>query len=439
VPGYNTGNEIEDNKERKRRNLPAVSNLLALNTPNNNHRDFVNFNATISTDTGQTAIGVGELRKSWTTGNRSYYQYISNSPIPFRFAVASAKYAVKKVKYNNTSIEAYFYPGHSQNIDHLIKTAVQSLEYCERNFGAYPFSIARFAEISSFTKGFAGTAYPGSLFINEGFGYKSKIEDNPDKDIMNEMVSHELSHTWWGNSKISPDNRQGSILMTETLAMYTELMIYKKVYGEKYLLNRVNVHKDIYLNARNMANEEPLYKLSPDKSYLAYDKGMVVMYQLYKLLGEEKINKALKNFYDKFSLPAVIPVSTDLLNEFYAVAKPAEYARIDELFKEIVTYDILLNNAEVKKHNDGTFSLAINAGIKKYNEDGKGRYTLLPFTDSIGATVYFGNDQFKTVMLKPAQNRINATLTFKQKPVKIIFDADGRFLNRSEETKEKKL
>lgn len=439
IPGYNTDNEIEDKVERKRRNLPEVNNLLALNAPNDNQRNFINFNATISTDAGQTAISLGELKKTWQTGNRSYYQYSSSSPIPFRFAVASARYAIMKIKHNNTVIEAYFHPGHGQNIDHLIKTAVQSLEYCEKNFGVYPFKTARFIEISSFTKGFAGTAYPGSLFINEGFGYQSKLEDNPDKDILNEMVGHELSHIWWGNSKISTDNREGSLLLTETMAMYSELMIYKKVYGEKHLLNRVNVHKDIYLNARSVADEEPLYKLNPDKSYLAYDKGMVVMYQLYKLLGEERINKALRSFYNEFSRPDVIPASTDLLKAFYAVANPAEHEKIDELFKDIVTYDILLNKAEAKKNADGSYTLAIGAELKKYKEDGKGKDTLLPFTESVNATVYFGNDQYETITLKPVRNQLNATLLYKQKPLKVVLDADGRFLNRSEETKEKKL
>jgi hypothetical protein len=439
MPGYNTNNEIEDKAERKRRHLPEVNNLLALNAPNDNQRNFINFNAIISTDAGQTAISIGKLKKSWKGGNRSYYQYSSSSPVPFRFAVASARYAVKKIKHNNTVIEAYFHPGHGQNIDHLIKTAAQSLDYCEKNFGAYPFKTARFIEISSFTKGFAGTAYPGSLFINEGFGYQSKIDDNPDKDILNEMVGHELSHIWWGNSKISPDTREGSLLMTETMAMYSELMIYKKVYGEKYLLNRVNVHKDIYLNARSSATEEPLYKLDPGKSHLAYDKGMVVMYQLYKLLGEEKINKALRGFYSRFSQPDVIPVSTDLLNAFYAVTSPAEDEKIDELFKGIFTYDILLNKAETKKNTYGSYSLTIGAEIKKHKEDGKGKDTLLAFTESINATVYFSNDKFETVALKPVQNKLDATLTYKQKPVRVVLDADGLFLNRSEETKEKKL
>ena len=51
--------------------------------------------------------------------------------------------------------------------------------------------------------------------------------------MINELAGHELSHLWWGNSQISPDNREGDIMLTETLAMYTELMLLKKMYGKQ--------------------------------------------------------------------------------------------------------------------------------------------------------------------------------------------------------------
>ena len=41
------------------------------------------------------------------------------------------------------------------------------MDYCEANFGSYPFKTIRFAEISSFTKGFAATAYPATIYMVE--------------------------------------------------------------------------------------------------------------------------------------------------------------------------------------------------------------------------------------------------------------------------------
>jgi ABC-2 type transport system permease protein len=438
-PGYNSGNEIDDPTERKKRKMPAADSLLLPEDPKRIDHDFIRFDAVISTDSSQTAIGIGELEKEWTNGDRRYFHYYSATGIPFRFAVASAEYAVKKIQQRNTTIEVYYHPGHAQNIGHIVKMAAQSLDYCEEHFGEYPHRAARFIEISSFTRGIAGTAYPGSLFINESFGYQNKIDGNPGKDILNELVSHELSHTWWGIGKIAPDYRKGSRLMTETLAMYSELMIYKKVYGEQYLLSRVNVHKSIYLGNRGDADEEPLYQLDPVKIYLPYDKGMVVMYQLYKLLGEQRINKALKSFYDRYTYPNLPPVSLDLLNELYAVASPAEITRINELFKQVVTYDVIVDSATSRKDAGGGYKLEINATINKYREDGKGKSVRVPFNDVVAVAVYFADGKEQQLAIKADKGIIKTSVVVLQQPEKVVIDPEGILLNRLEETKSKQV
>lgn len=434
-PGYNNDNEIDDAKERAKRNMPRSGNLKSLDEKFSESFDygFINFDAVISTGKDQIAVGVGELTNRWEKDNRRYFHYTSETPIPFRFAVSSARYAVRKAAYNNLNIEIYYHPEHHQNIDHLLTVAEDTLEYCERHIDKYPFKTLRFIEISSFTRGFAGTAYPTNLFINENFGFQSRINKDRDRDILHEMVSHELSHVWWGNSQIAPDYREGSALPTETLAMYIELMMYKKTYGEEHLLSRVNVHKDIYLSQRTFADEEPLYKSDPEKPYLAYNKGMVVMYQLYKFLGEEKINTALKRFYEKYSYPNPPPVSTDLINELYAVADGNLHPKIDELFKQIVTYDLSLNAVNVNINSDGSYTMDIDVSASKYIEDGRGGNESVPFSEPLEATVIFENNKKQNVLLSVDENNVKTSFVFSDKPIKVTLDSAGKFLDKSEE------
>jgi ABC-2 type transport system permease protein len=438
-PGYNSDNAIDDPKERTKRNLPESNNVKALEEKFSEPFDygFIDFEAIVSTSGDQTAISIGELTDQWQKDNRNYFHYKSESQIPFRFVVSSARYAIRKATHNNINIEVYYHPGHYHNIDHLLATAKETLDYCEQQIARYPFQTLRFIEISSFTRGFAGTAYPTNLFINENFGFQNKIDKNPDKDILHEMVSHELSHVWWGNAKIDPDYREGSKLLTETLAMYTELMMYKKTYGEERLLNRVNVHKDIYLSDRTFADEEPLYKARPEKPYLAYDKGMVVVYQMYKFLGEEKINKALKSFYDKYSYPNKPPVSTDLINEFYLVADKNLHSKIDELFKQIVTYDLGLIAADAVQNADGSYTVNIDASALKSIEDGKGKNENLAFTEPIEAAIFFEKNKKQIVILKADENKVRTQLVFSEKPLKVVLDPEGKFLDKSEEDNQK--
>jgi ABC-2 type transport system permease protein len=437
TPGYNAGNEINDPAERKRRGMPPMHSSADATIEDGQH--FIELDMVVSTAEGQTAIGIGELVKQWQQGDRHYFHYVTPEPVPFRFAVASAQYTVKKLLHSGVNIELYYNPGHYENADRFIDVAKQTLDYGTQQIAPYPFKTLRLVEISAFSKGFAGTAYPASLFINEGFGFRSKIDGNPGRDIINEMTSHELSHTWWGNSKIAPADGPGSKLMTETLAMYTELMIYKKTYGEAYLLDRVNVHKDIYLAERGNAAEEPLYRSAPEKSYLCYDKGMVAMYQLYLLLGEDKINSALKNFYAKYVYPNRPPVAIDLLNELYAVADKKQYTKIDELFRQVIIYDLVIDKAIVTKDTTGRYFVNLQAAAYKYEEDGKGNKKQVLFTEPLEAAVYFENGEKQTLLLNVHSNKINTVVILPRKPVKIVLDPAGKFLTVSTEHKEKAL
>ncbi|MGH1516005.1 hypothetical protein [Chryseobacterium sp. JK1] len=83
----------------------------------------------------------------------------------------------------------------------------------------------------SFTRGFAATAYPSAIFMPEDMVFHAHIDADKKQDVINELSGHELSHLW-GNSQINPDEKGGSVMLTETLVMYMEIMLYKKMHGK---------------------------------------------------------------------------------------------------------------------------------------------------------------------------------------------------------------
>lgn len=334
--GYQTSNEIGDPEERKNRNLGKKTQTIPLEAPRKSVDDFINLEMRVSTSPDQKVIGVGELIKDWNDNDRNYFQYKTSSPIPFRFAVSSAKYEIKKAVHNGINIEVYYHSKHFENVEHLIENAKITLDYCENNFGKYQYSTIRFAEISSFTKGFGATAYPATIYIPEDMTFHINIEADSQQDIINELAGHELSHQWWGNAQIAPDfEREGAVLLTETLAMYSELMLVKKMYGTERVKELVAMHKDIYLKERGFRKEPPLYKMQHNDTYLSYSKGAVVMYELSELIGENKVNQALKNLLQKHAYPNPSPISTDLIEELYAVTDKTNHSKIDKLFKTV--------------------------------------------------------------------------------------------------------
>lgn len=332
--GYDSDNEIQEDYLRKQLQLGDKTAEKPFDAPKSPNNDFVNLKMVIATNPDQLAIGVGELKKQWKANNRNYFQYRTDAPIPFRFAVSSARYSVKKESYKGRSFEIYYHPKHSENVDHLLNNAKITLDYCEENFGNYPFKTIRFAEISGFTKGFAATAYPATIYMTEDVVFHSNIKADRQQDVINELAGHELSHLWWGNSQINPDNRAGAAMLTETLAMYTEMMLIKKMYGKVKLQERLQMHEGIYNSEKGFGDNEPLYKVKGENAYISYSKGAVVMCRLADLLGEKKLNAALRYFLEKNKFPNDKPISNDLIEALYKVSDARQRAYIDEWFKK---------------------------------------------------------------------------------------------------------
>ncbi|WOD43571.1 M1 family aminopeptidase [Hwangdonia lutea] len=330
--GYQSDREIDDAEKRTEFNLGKASELKALESPEVFKKDFINLEMTISTEKTQTALGTGDLIQQWSENNRNYYEYSAEN-IPFRFALSSAEYEHKSIQHNEIAINVYYDKKHFENIEHLINNAKITLDYCIENFGEYPFKTINFVEISAFTSGFAATAYPSTVFMTEDMIFHTNLEGDKKQDVINELAGHELSHLWWGNTQINPDYREGATMLTETLAMYTEMMLYKKMYGKEKMIERLKIHEQIYDTEKGLYDNQPLYKVKPGYAHISYSKGAIAMVKFSELIGEDKVNEALQDFLLHHKYPKK-PTTLDLLEEFYKVApNDSIISEIDNLFK----------------------------------------------------------------------------------------------------------
>ncbi|WP_316802910.1 M1 family aminopeptidase [Pedobacter nototheniae] len=332
--GYQSGNELQDEEERKIFSLGKQTPLKKINAPKIPDNDFIKLDMTVSTEGNQTAVGTGELVRQWKQGSRNYFQYKPNQPVPFRFAISSAAYAMKTTMYKGVQINICYHPKHAENVQHLLNNIKLTLDYCQDNFGIYPFRTITFAEVSSFTKGFAATAYPAVIFMTEDLIFHANIKADKQQDVINELAGHELSHLWWGNNQIAPDDREGAVMLTETLAMYTEMMLYKKMHGKEKMMERVKMHEQIYNSEKGFTENQPLYKVTGNNTHISYSKGAMVMVKLSDLIGEQKVNEALRNFLAENKYPNLKPISTDLIAAFFKVSDQKYHKEIRELFME---------------------------------------------------------------------------------------------------------
>lgn len=428
--GYLSDTELAGKEERTRYQLGEPTSIRPLEAPRNLTDDFINLDMTISTDANQTAIGVGELVNHYQRGNRAYFRYRTTSPIPFRFGVSSAAYAIRNAQHHGVAIEVFYHPTHHHNVDHLIANARHTLDYCRTNFGDYPFRTIRFAEVSGFTRGFAATAYPATIFMAENKIFDANIHADRQQDVINELAGHELSHLWWGNNQIAPDEREGEAMLTETLAMYTELMLARKMYGEKRVLEKVNLYLGMYLDERGYTDEQPLDRVRSENVHLSYYKGLVAMYQLSKLLGEKQVNTILRSFLQHHAYPNPRPTTNDLLREIYAHTDPALHPSIEDLFRRITVYDIGISGACLNKQSKSGVALTFDLYARRYHEDGKGRRNEQPFRGTVPIQVVFEGGRTQMIETTPGLQR---SLMYRHRPNRLIVDPEHRFINTGSE------
>lgn len=437
--GYQPANEIESEKERKKRGMVSARPIRKLKDKENEPYDFIDFEAIISTSGDQTAISSGDLLRRWKSGSRNFFHYKCGRKIPFRFAVSSARYEIRREVFGGVAIEVYYDKKHGRNIDALLEATKSTLTYCRTNFGDYPYKVIRYAEISSFAEGFAATAYPNTIYMKENFGFYSDISRGDKEDIINQLAGHELSHQWWGGEQFSPQEKEGGWILTETLAQYTELMLYEKRHGRERALETVKVHSDIYLSSRSFADEMPLYKTHYDTPHLPYNKGMVVMHQLRLLLGEEKVNLALKALLKKHSYPQKPADSEDLLNEIYKVTPQKSRSKVDELLKNIITYSSKIESVSSRKVARDKYEVTFEVSSRKFRESAKGKRTQISNDPTLEIGVYDANGKLTVKSFSLRNNRVQGTILLTQEPASLIVDPNLRTIDTFPEDNKKEL
>ncbi|MEO8517053.1 MAG: M1 family aminopeptidase, partial [Flavobacterium sp.] len=437
--GYQKSNELDDEKERVKRKMKPLASLKKLEDPKVTPYDFIDFESVVSTSDDQIAVGSGDLIRQWKFNNRNYFHYKTKGKIPYRFAFSSARYTVKKEMYKGISIEIYYDKRHDRNVDALIQSTKTTLDYCQQNFGKYPNKVIRYAEISGFVTGFAATAYPGTIYMKENQGFNADITRGDKEDDINQLAGHELSHQWWGNANISPEEKEGGSILTETLAQYTELMLYEKRHGRERALKTVKIHMDLYLSNRSFDEERPLYKVTYDAPHLQYNKGMVIMHQLRLLIGETNLNKALKSLNENYSFPNKPADSRDLITEIYKVTPIGLRYKIDEMFKQIITYSSKVESVSSRNVSDKKHEVSFIISSSKFSENNKGKRTLIPNDATLEIGVYDENGKLCIQTFPIKNNQIKGKIVVFDKPTSIIIDPSLKNLDTFLQDNEKNI
>ncbi|HEY8587579.1 MAG TPA: M1 family aminopeptidase [Rhodanobacter sp.] len=380
--GYQTQYQLTDRNDRRKYGLSAeVPRMPKLgdekaraNTYISNDADWISFDTTVSTSADQIALAPGTLQKEWTADGRRYFHYTMQRPMLNFFAWLSARYTVKHVNWKGVDISVYYNPAHAWNIDRMIESAKDSLDYYNANFTPYQFDQLRIVEFpgyAAFAQSFANT-----IPFSESIGFIADLRDQTKVDYVYEVTAHEVAHQWWAHRVIGA-NMQGSTMLSESLAQYSSLMVMKHKYGADQMHKFLKYELDMYLTGRATEKlaEEPLAKVE-NQPYIHYRKGSLVFYALQDYIGEHKLNAMLKQFLiDKGFQQPPYTTSREFMDALAKASGPQWASLLDDFFWKITLFDNRLTGATAKKLSNGKYEVTLQVHAGKVYVDGTGKET----------------------------------------------------------------
>ncbi|MFC6192310.1 M1 family aminopeptidase [Dyadobacter subterraneus] len=397
--GYNESFELQDKRTRVEYGLPPKT------IPNSTDMRYhlVDFENIVSTNVDQQIVTVGTLQKSWKKEDRSYFHYKTPHPVTFMFALSSARYEVMEEKHGGTKFRIFYNSGQTKNLPALMRAMKDAISYGNTQFSKYPLQQITLAEIPAYRG--SATAYPGVIFSNEKYNFLVDASDTSRVDFIYATTVHETAHQWWAN-QIIPQACAGYAFLTESLAKYTEAMLCEKRLGKMLLRKYLTADNELYFNMRNISGQKELpLNRTWEQAFVCYQKGGLAMYAIKEVLGEKRVNDALKRlivrntFLEKRSSP------DDFINELNQDSTPFEKSMIQDHLKKVMIYDNRIKILSSRAIGQNKFKLQLLVTVQKMDETGL-KTQKVPTNDLVDIAV-FGSEE-------PTWNRRTKPIYFQK-------------------------
>ena len=367
------------------------------NTYISNCADWVDFEIKIGTSKDQIAIAPGNLLKEWEENDRKYFHYKMKRPMMNFYNICSARYEIKKDKWNDVDIAIYYHKMHDFNIDRMISGLKDGFDYFTSNFSPYQHDQVRILEVPrvSFAQSFANT-----IPFSENVGFVAMPDDSEKGgvDFTYAITAHELAHQWWAHQVIGA-NVKGSTMLSESLSEYSSLKVLEKKYGKTKMRKFLKDALDKYLQFRSTERKKELpLAYNENQAYIHYQKGSLAFYALSDYIGETQLNKILSEYIDSVGFQEP-PYTTSLeLLEMLKHGTPDSLLYfITDMFEHITLYDNRIESTSYTENEDGTYTVDITAHISKYRTDERGRQQ---FEDENGVSLEVDGRSIKSYPLQ---------------------------------------
>ncbi|MFI5154246.1 MAG: ABC transporter permease subunit [Chitinophagales bacterium] len=408
--GYDKDEELSSNSVRKKygltpkneEELPLPGDSLGMSElAYSSPAGRVDFEATLSTSKGQTAIAPGKLDSTWTENGRNYFHYSLNKPKTYSpFPVLSGKYSVMKERAKlesgrHVDIEFDYHHSHTANLGRFMAAYKEGLVYFSKEFGEYPFDKMRLIEAPGFIN---SAAFPNSLIYGEYYAWNAGFTTPDQFDYCYFFTAYRLGYQWW-RFQVAPNHTQGAQSISEGLSKYGALMLYEKRFGKNNMREILSSEVWWYLlmHRYRYQKENPL--LIANRDYVWDTKAGVLIYGLRDLIGEDSLNKALREFHDAFTFRDKPPYagSNDLYKILTRYVPDSLQYYLKDSWERITIYNNKVVNVTIKpvgKNNEWKVHLEFSVH-KSYADSSGNEKDAGPMNDYIDIGVFAANTKSK--------------------------------------------
>lgn len=255
----------------------------------------------ITADSEETVIGNGVLidKANAQNGKVTWHYRMPVSHSTYLVSFVIGKYAKIEDKYNDIPLGFYVYPGRESLADKPFSATKKMMGVFEEATGVnYPFNKYDQTIVAKFAFGGMENVTATTLFDQDVF-----LIDLPfAKDIVGDLVSHELAHSWFGN--LVTCKNWAELWLNEGFATYMEAIYREKAFGRENYLEKIRtdaaeflVHDLVTRRRHGLYNRRAneVDKLF-DVSAVTYNKGSVVLHMLRMQIGDEAFWKGVNAY-----------------------------------------------------------------------------------------------------------------------------------------------
>lgn len=200
---------------------------------------------------------------------------------------ASPNYKVDSVTRDGLTVEYYYFdnmPNKKKIVDEYVDQAFKAIEFFNDKYGKYPYPEFRIAE--SYVE---GLAVEFARVIQMGM-----IGNNADP-AHDSVFVHEIAHQWF--HALIGNNSEKESFLDEGFADFS------KIYFSEKQGDLLNGFKSLQFDDSSF--DAPIastnQEVGDNASPVFYDKGRQAIYQLYRLVGEEKFDAFMREYFKRYA------------------------------------------------------------------------------------------------------------------------------------------